>query len=114
MHGKFALDGCTVGQIERGALNRSRTGFEFNIFFGIFEGVNAFLKPWSRMLARRSCSQDAGQSFMPTHSRKTVRSAVMITGPRKSPISPNVRSPPKIPISANRKGNRALPPTSAG
>ncbi len=46
---------------------------------------------------------------MPTHSRQIVRTAAMITGPTKSPISPNVRRPPKIPISASRKGNRVVP-----
>ena len=56
----------------------------------------------------------AGQPSMPTHSRQTVSSADIITGPRNSPISPNVCRPPMIPTSINRKGSRVVPPINAG
>ena len=56
----------------------------------------------------------SAQSPIPIHSRQTVRSAAMITGPRKRPTNPNDVSPPRIPISASRKGSRVVPPMSAG
>jgi hypothetical protein len=56
----------------------------------------------------------SAQSPIPIHSRQTVRSAAMITGPRKRPTNPNDVSPPRIPISTNRKGSRVVPPMSAG
>jgi hypothetical protein len=62
---------------------------------------------------RRPKSASA-QSPIPIHSRQTVRSAAMITGPRKRPTNPNDVSPPRIPISASRKGSRVVPPMSAG
>ena len=49
-----------------------------------------------------------------SHSRQTVNSAAIKTGPRKRPTRPNDARPPKTPTSANRKGSRAAPPTSAG
>ena len=55
----------------------------------------------------------AGQS-PPTHSRHAARAAAMITGPRKRPTNPNDCSPPRIPISASRKGSRVEDPMSAG
>jgi hypothetical protein len=53
-------------------------------------------------------------SRTPNHSRHTVRSAAMITGPRKRPTSPNDCIPPRIPISTSRKGSSAVPPIRAG
>ena len=49
-----------------------------------------------------------------THSRQTVNSAAMITGPRNKPMRPNAASPPKIPTNARRNGSRADPPTKIG
>jgi hypothetical protein len=74
------------------------------------------LNPGSRLDGRQLSALKSGvaQSFIPTHSRQTVRSAAMITGPRKSPTNPNDFSPPRIPISTNRNGSRVLPPMSAG
>jgi hypothetical protein len=50
----------------------------------------------------------------PSHSRQTVSSAAIMTGPMNSPINPNTCRPPKIPISATKNGNRAALPTSVG
>ena len=62
----------------------------------------------------RSPKSGSAQSPIPIHSRQTVRSAAMITRPRKRPTNPNDVSPPRIPISASRKGSRVVPPMSAG
>jgi hypothetical protein len=74
------------------------------------------LNPGSRLDGRQLSVLKCGvaQSSIPTHSRQTVRSAAMITGPRKRPTNPNDFSPPRIPISTNRNGSRVLPPMSAG
>jgi hypothetical protein len=66
------------------------------------------------LAARAPLKSGSAQSPIPIHSRQTVRSAAMITGPRKRPTNPNDVSPPRIPISASRKGSRVVPQMSAG
>src|ERR1044072_5622871 len=53
-------------------------------------------------------------SDLTIHSRHTVRTAAMITGPTNRPTSPKLDRPPKIPTKANRKGRRAVLPTRVG
>ena len=125
--------GCSMcsfsGELLDNALGCQRVALGLALLIGGLAAAASFSRSRSRVTAvwRRRVFSDSSrkswlrrpesgsaQSFIPTQSRQTVRSAAMITGPRKRPTNPNDFSPPRIPISTNRKGSRVLPPMSAG
>src|SRR3954447_1009113 len=68
-------------------------------------------RPAARQRSQSDLLRSSGRKI---HSRQTVNSTAMMTGPKNKPSRPKAASPPKIPTNAKRKGSRAAPPTRVG